>query len=94
MDMKTSPLALLKDPSLLKTDALVNGQWVKGSSRFDVNDPATGIKLANVANLGAKDAEAAIAAFAANVSRQVQGEAIGVVQFESHFTGQNFYTTV
>ena len=40
MDMKTSPLALLKDPSLLKTDALVNGQWVKGSSRFDVNDPA------------------------------------------------------
>ena len=62
MDMKTSPLALLKDPSLLKTDALVNGQWVKGSSRFDVNDPATGIKLADVANLGAKDAEAAIAA--------------------------------
>ena len=62
MDMKTSPLALLKDPSLLKTDALVNGQWVKGSSRFDVNDPATGIKLADVANLGTKDAEAAIAA--------------------------------
>jgi succinate-semialdehyde dehydrogenase/glutarate-semialdehyde dehydrogenase len=66
MDMKTSPLALLKDPSLLKTDALVNGQWVKGSNRFDVNDPATGIKLADVANLGAKDAEAAIAA--ANVA--------------------------
>ncbi|MEO0029246.1 MAG: Succinate-semialdehyde dehydrogenase GabD [Pseudomonadota bacterium] len=62
MDMKTSPLALLKDPSLLKTDALVNGQWVKGSSRFDVNDPATGTKLADVANLGAQDAEAAIAA--------------------------------
>jgi len=62
MDMKTSPLALLKDPSLLKTDALVNGQWVKGSSRFDVNDPATGAKLADVANLGPKDAEAAIAA--------------------------------
>ncbi len=62
MDMKTSPLALLKDPSLLKTDALVNGQWVKGSCRFDVNDPATGAKLADVANLGPKDAEAAIAA--------------------------------
>ncbi|MDI1341549.1 NAD-dependent succinate-semialdehyde dehydrogenase [Polaromonas sp.] len=62
MDMKTSPLSLLKDPSLLKTDALINGQWVKGSSRFDVNDPATGLKLADVANLGAKDAEAAIAA--------------------------------
>lgn len=62
MDMKTSPLALLNDPSLLKTDALINGQWVSGSSRFDVNDPATGLKLADVANLGPADAEAAIAA--------------------------------
>jgi len=62
MDMKTSPLALLKDPSLLKTDALVNGQWVKGNSRFDINVPATGAKLADVANLGAAEAEQAIAA--------------------------------
>ncbi|MBV5292403.1 MAG: NAD-dependent succinate-semialdehyde dehydrogenase [Curvibacter lanceolatus] len=62
MDMKTSPLALLNDPSLLKTDALINGQWVAGSSRFDVNDPATGLKLADVANLGPADAEAAITA--------------------------------
>ncbi|MDP3124809.1 MAG: NAD-dependent succinate-semialdehyde dehydrogenase, partial [Thiobacillus sp.] len=62
MDMKTSPLALLKDPTLLKTDALINGEWVKGSSRFDVIDPATGLKLADVANLGTKDAEDAIAA--------------------------------
>ena len=62
MDMKTSPLALLKDPTLLKTDALINGQWVAGSSRFDVLDPATGHKLADVANLGPADAEAAIAA--------------------------------
>ncbi|MDO9251471.1 MAG: NAD-dependent succinate-semialdehyde dehydrogenase [Hydrogenophaga sp.] len=62
MDMKTSPLALLKDPTLLKTDALINGEWVKGSSRFDVLDPATGLKLADVANLGPADAEAAIAA--------------------------------
>ena len=62
MDMKTSPLSLLNDPSLLKTDALINGQWVKGASRFDVHDPATGAKLADVANLGAAEAEAAIAA--------------------------------
>jgi succinate-semialdehyde dehydrogenase/glutarate-semialdehyde dehydrogenase len=62
MDMKTSPLALLNDPTLLKTDALVNGQWIAGSSRFDVHDPATGLKLADVANLGSADAEAAIAA--------------------------------
>jgi succinate-semialdehyde dehydrogenase/glutarate-semialdehyde dehydrogenase len=62
MDMKTSPLALLKDPTLLKTDALINGQWLKGSTRFDVTDPSTGLKLADVSNLGAKDAEDAIAA--------------------------------
>jgi succinate-semialdehyde dehydrogenase/glutarate-semialdehyde dehydrogenase len=62
MDMKASPLAQLKDPSLLKTDALINGQWVAGSARFDVLDPATGLKLADVANLGPADAEAAIAA--------------------------------
>jgi succinate-semialdehyde dehydrogenase/glutarate-semialdehyde dehydrogenase len=62
MDMKTSPLALLKDPTLLKTDALINGEWVKGASRFDVIDPATGLKLADVANLGPADAEKAIAA--------------------------------
>ncbi len=60
MDMKTAPLSLLNDPSLLKTDALINGQWIQGASRFDVHDPATGKKLADVANLGAQDAEAAI----------------------------------
>ena len=57
-----SPLSLLKDPSLLKTDALINGQWVAGASRFDVLDPATGHKLADVANLGPAETEAAIAA--------------------------------
>ncbi|WP_280925507.1 NAD-dependent succinate-semialdehyde dehydrogenase [Caldimonas aquatica] len=62
MDMKTSPLATLKDPTLLKTDALIAGEWVRGDSRFDVTDPATGQKLANVANLGAADAQRAIAA--------------------------------
>ena len=62
MDMAASPLSLLKEPSLLKTDALINGQWVSGSQRFDVHDPALGIKLADVANLGPTEAEAAIAA--------------------------------
>jgi len=57
-----SPLAQLADPSLLKTDALINGQWVPGSSRFAVHDPATGAHLADVANLGAQEAEQAIAA--------------------------------
>jgi succinate-semialdehyde dehydrogenase/glutarate-semialdehyde dehydrogenase len=62
MDMKTSPLAALNDSSLLKTDALVDGRWIPGSARFAVTDPATGAKLAEVANLDADDAAAAIAA--------------------------------
>jgi len=62
MDMKTSPLAALNDPTLLKTDALINGEWQRGTSRFDVTDPATGAKLADVANLGAAETEAAVAA--------------------------------
>ena len=62
--MKTSPLSLLNDPTLLKCDALIAGQWVGGDARFDVNDPATGAKLADVSNLGPVDAEAAIGAAA------------------------------
>ena len=62
MTQHISPLAQLKDPSLLKTDALINGQWVAGPSRFDVLDPATGHKLADVANLGPAQATQAIAA--------------------------------
>jgi len=62
MDMKTSPLAALNDASLLKTNALVNGEWVGGTARFAVNDPATGQKLADVANLGATETEAALQA--------------------------------
>ncbi len=65
MDTKTSPLALLADPSLLKTAALIDGQWTTGAdagARFAVRDPATGAQLAEVCNLGAVDAAAAIAA--------------------------------
>jgi succinate-semialdehyde dehydrogenase / glutarate-semialdehyde dehydrogenase len=57
---KTSPLALLKDPSLLKTDGLINGQWVAKSQRFDVHDPSNGSLLASVANLTPEDAQLAI----------------------------------
>ncbi|MCS6810826.1 MAG: NAD-dependent succinate-semialdehyde dehydrogenase, partial [Tepidimonas sp.] len=62
MEMTTSPLAQLRDPTLLKTDALIDGQWVGGDRRFDVIDPATGARLAEVACLGPTQAEAAIAA--------------------------------
>ena len=60
MDMKASPLAQLADQSLLKSNALVNGEWVGGSSRFDVVDPATGQKLVDVANLGAVETRKAL----------------------------------
>ncbi len=62
MDAKTSPLSQLEDASLLRTQALINGEWVSGNARFAVTDPATGALLAEVANLGASEAEAAIAA--------------------------------
>ena len=64
MDVKTTPLSTLNDPSLLKTAALVGGEWLAGRSRFAVHDPATGALLAEVANLGADEATAAIAAAA------------------------------
>jgi succinate-semialdehyde dehydrogenase/glutarate-semialdehyde dehydrogenase len=57
-----NPLAQLADPSLLRTDALIDGQWVAGTARFAVNDPATGALLADVANLGEQHAQAAIEA--------------------------------
>jgi succinate-semialdehyde dehydrogenase/glutarate-semialdehyde dehydrogenase len=62
MDMKTSPIATLNDAGLLKTDALIGGEWVAGAARFDVNDPATGLKLADVPNLGTAETRDAIAA--------------------------------
>ena len=62
MDMKTSPIATLNDAGLLKTNALIGGEWVTGAARFDVNDPATGLKLADVPNLGTPETLDAIAA--------------------------------
>ncbi len=55
-----SPLAQLQDLTLLKTQALIDGQWVDASDRFDVTDPATGGVLARVANLGAAQTQIAI----------------------------------
>ena len=62
MDMKTSPIATLNDAGLLKTHALIGGEWIAGAGHFDVNDPATGLKLAEVPNLGTPETHDAIAA--------------------------------
>ncbi|MFM7972952.1 MAG: aldehyde dehydrogenase family protein, partial [Betaproteobacteria bacterium] len=62
MDMKNSPLALLNDAALLRTGALINGQWTALPQRFAVCDPATGLELAQVDNAGPEQAQQAIAA--------------------------------
>ena len=56
--------SLLKDATLFREDAFINGQWVKAKSgaSFSVNNPATGDIIANVTNLNSGDAELAIAA--------------------------------
>lgn len=55
---------LLKDPSLFKEEAYIDGQWVTATNKsvFTVNNPATSEVIAQVSNLGASDAEKAIAA--------------------------------
>ncbi|ABF11804.1 succinate-semialdehyde dehydrogenase / glutarate-semialdehyde dehydrogenase [Cupriavidus metallidurans] len=54
----------LKDPSLFKQLAYVDGQWISADSgaTFDVTDPATGEVIARVADLGAAETTRAVAA--------------------------------
>ena len=55
---------LLKDPSLFKEEAFINGEWVKNltGNTFAVTNPATNELIAEVSNLGPKEAELAITA--------------------------------
>ena len=50
----------LNDPSLLTGKAYVNGEWLEGSARFAVTNPATGETVAEVTDLGVADVTAAI----------------------------------
>ncbi len=52
------------DPKLLKTQALIDGEWVDADDggTFSVDDPATGATVATVAHCGAAETERAIAA--------------------------------
>lgn len=54
----------LKDPSLLKQQAYVNGQWIDAlnGETNPVLNPATGEQIATVPDLGAEETQAAIAA--------------------------------
>jgi succinate-semialdehyde dehydrogenase/glutarate-semialdehyde dehydrogenase len=55
---------LLKDPSLFKEEAFINGTWVNHAlgKTFPVINPANNELIAEVSNLGPQDAELAIAA--------------------------------
>ena len=62
--MTTDIRKLLKDPSLFKEEAFINGKWVKSSTgkTFPINNPATDEIIAQVTNLDVADADKAIAA--------------------------------
>ena len=61
----SNPLSSLKDPSLVKTLGLINGEWqgaADAQAQFTVTDPATGLALEELANLGAVECAAALSA--------------------------------
>jgi succinate-semialdehyde dehydrogenase/glutarate-semialdehyde dehydrogenase len=60
MNSMTSPAL-----SLLRQQAYINGQWLAGAQQFAVHNPASGALLARVADLGAVETCAAIAAASA-----------------------------
>lgn len=62
MNQKVAPLSLLADATLLKTDGFIGGEWIKGEGRFNVTDPATGLTLVGVADLGVTETQAALQA--------------------------------
>ena len=53
----------LKDPSLLREQSYVDGAWT-GTPSFPVNNPATGVELAKIAQLGAAETTLAVEAAA------------------------------
>ena len=60
MDRPANPLSLLNDPSLLKTQAYIDGAWVDSARRFAVTDPATDAEIAQVPALEPMHAQLAI----------------------------------
>jgi succinate-semialdehyde dehydrogenase/glutarate-semialdehyde dehydrogenase len=54
----------LRDDRLLRDRALIDGEWLasEGGITFDVNDPATGGRLARVARCGMRETEQAVVA--------------------------------
>ena len=57
----------LKDPTLLRQQSYIDGQWVDADSRgtIDVHNPATGVKIGTVPKMGAAETQRAIDAASA-----------------------------
>jgi succinate-semialdehyde dehydrogenase/glutarate-semialdehyde dehydrogenase len=55
----------LRDTSLLRKQAYINGAWVDGNVSFAVHNPANGTLISQVANLGQRETQSAIDAAAA-----------------------------
>lgn len=51
---------MLKDESLLRTDSYIHGKWVKGKRTFPVFNPFDGKKVADISEVGGKEAKDAI----------------------------------
>ena len=51
---------MLKDKKLLRTDSYIHGKWVKGKKTFPVLNPFDGKKVADVSEVGGKEAKEAI----------------------------------
>jgi succinate-semialdehyde dehydrogenase/glutarate-semialdehyde dehydrogenase len=52
----------LSDAALLRNQTYIDGAWVGAASSFNVNNPADGVMIGSVPNMGAADTEKAIAA--------------------------------
>ncbi|MCJ1440343.1 MAG: succinate semialdehyde dehydrogenase NADP+ linked [Stictis urceolatum] len=65
--MANSSIPKLKDSSLLKSQAFVNGEWInaKSGKTFEVKDPATGKIITTVPEFTKADTDSAIASAAA-----------------------------
>ncbi len=60
MSQATKTIPQLKDATLLRHQAYLNGTWIDGPASFNVTNPADGTLLGTVPNLGAEHAQAAI----------------------------------
>ncbi|WP_300543389.1 NAD-dependent succinate-semialdehyde dehydrogenase [Maricaulis sp.] len=60
MDRPASIADRLDDKTLLRSESFIGGQWVTGTSSFEVSNPANGEVIAEVGDVGAEGARQAV----------------------------------